>query len=181
MALSGRMFGFGSLSMLIPQVLEGVAAVALLYAGVRRWFGAGAGLLAGLLLAITPVAALMFRFNNPAALLVCLLVAAAYCLIRAIEGASTQWLLPAALVALLLGLWRTRQAARTDRTRAALLLWGGWLFVSGVVFSLGSGVIHTYYTVAGPGCCLTARPVVVPARERAELLPSSSMRRLAGP
>ncbi len=63
--------------MLVPQALEGVAAVALLYAAIKRWFGAGAGLLAGTLLAITPVAALMFRFNNPDALLVCLLVASA--------------------------------------------------------------------------------------------------------
>jgi hypothetical protein len=44
-------------------------------------------------------------------------------------------------------IWRMR-APRTDRVRAALVLWGGWLLVSGLVFSLGSGVIHTYYTVA---------------------------------
>jgi 4-amino-4-deoxy-L-arabinose transferase-like glycosyltransferase len=278
MALSGRLFGFGSLSMLIPQVLEGVAAVGLLYAAVKRWFGPGAGLLAGATLATTPVAALMFRFNNPDALLVCLLVAAAYCLVRALEKASTRWLiavgtmigfaflakmmqaflvlpgfafvyliaaptslrrraaqlgmgaaaivvsagwwvaaaalwpagsrpmidgspdnnifnlilgynglgrifgasapgggggganfsgspgilrlfnsvmggqaswlLPVALLALVLGLWQVRRAPRTDRTRAALLMWGGWLVVSGLVFSLSSGVIHTYYTVA---------------------------------
>jgi 4-amino-4-deoxy-L-arabinose transferase-like glycosyltransferase len=282
MALSGRIFGFSSLSMLVPQVLEGVAAVALLYAAVKRWFGPGAGLLAGLMLAVTPVAALMFRFNNPDALLVCLLVAAAYCLVRALEGASTRWmiavgtligfaflakmmqaflvlpafglvylvaaptglrrrvlqllaggaaivvsagwwvaivalwpvgsrpmidgsptnnifnlitgynglgrifgatgpgggggggggganfsgatgplrlfndlmggqaswLLPAALLALLIGLWTSRRAPRTDRTRAAMLLWGGWLVVSAIVFSFGAGVIHTYYTVA---------------------------------
>ena len=83
MALSGRIFGFSSWSMLVPQALEGVAAVALLYAAVKRWFGAGAGLLAGAMLALTPVAALMFRFNNPDALLVLLLVAGAYCLTRA--------------------------------------------------------------------------------------------------
>jgi 4-amino-4-deoxy-L-arabinose transferase-like glycosyltransferase len=278
MALSGRIFGFSSTSMLIPQVMEGVAAVALLYAAVKRWFGSGAGLMAGALLAITPVAALMFRFNNPDALLVCLLVAAAYCLVRALEGASTRWvlavgamigfaflakmmqaflvlpafglvylvaaptglrrrvmqmaagglaivasagwwvaivalwpagsrpfidgsptnnifnlilgynglgrifgasgpgggggganfsgttgvlrlfndlmggqaswLLPAALIALVVGLWSSRRAPRTDRTRAAMLLWGGWLLVSGLVFSLSSGIIHTYYTVA---------------------------------
>jgi 4-amino-4-deoxy-L-arabinose transferase-like glycosyltransferase len=278
MEISGRIFGFSSLSMLVPQVLEGVAAVALLYAAVKRWFGSGAGLAAGALLAITPVAALMFRFNNPDALLVLLLVAGAYCLVRAVEGASTRWvlavgtmigfaflakmmqaflvlpafglvyvvaapttlrrrlwqmlagaaaivvscgwwvaavalwpvgsrpmidgspdnnifnlifgynglgrifgasgpgggggganfsgptgalrlfdsemgaqaswLLPAALIALAVGLWLSRRAPRTDRTRAALLLWGGWLLVSGVVFSFGSGVIHTYYTVA---------------------------------
>jgi 4-amino-4-deoxy-L-arabinose transferase-like glycosyltransferase len=278
MALSGRIFGFSSWSMLVPQALEGVAAVALLHAAVKRWFGAGAGLLAGALLAITPVAALMFRFNNPDALLVCLMVAGAYCLTRAMEHASTRWvlaagtmigfaflakmmqaflvlpafglvylvaaptslrrrvsqlamgglaivmsagwwvaivalwpagdrpfidgspdnsilnlivgynglgrifgatgpgggggggnfsgatgtlrlfndlmggqaswLLPAALLAFVAGLWHTRRAPRTDRTRAALLLWGGWLIVSAAVFSFGSGVIHTYYTVA---------------------------------
>jgi 4-amino-4-deoxy-L-arabinose transferase-like glycosyltransferase len=279
MALSGRIFGFSSWSMLIPQALEGVAAVALLYAAIKRWFGAAAGLLAGALLAITPVAALMFRFNNPDPLLVCLLVASAYCLTRALEhagtkwviaagtmiglaflakmmqaflvlpafglvylvaaptglrrrlsqllagalaivvscgwwvaivalwpassrpmidgspdnnifnlifgynglgrifgssgpgggggggmnfsgatgvlrlfdsemGAQASWLLPAALVALVVGLWHSRRAPRTDRTRAALLLWGGWLLVTAAIFSFGQGVIHTYYTVA---------------------------------
>ena len=55
----------------------GVAAVGVLYATVRRTAGsAAAGLLAGAVLALTPVAALMFRFNNPDALLVLLLVAA---------------------------------------------------------------------------------------------------------
>ncbi len=95
MEISGRIFGFSSTSMLVPQALEGVAAVALLYAGVKRWFGAGAGLAAGAVLALTPVAALMFRFNNPDALLVLMMVAGAYCLIRAIENASTRWILAA--------------------------------------------------------------------------------------
>ncbi len=63
-------------------------------------------------------------------------------------GAQASWLLPAALLSLIVGLWLSRRAPRTDRTRAALLLWGGWLLVSAVVFSFGSGVIHTYYTVA---------------------------------
>ncbi|MFL5860036.1 MAG: ArnT family glycosyltransferase [Solirubrobacteraceae bacterium] len=281
MALSGRVFGFSSWSMLIPQALEGVAAVTLLCAAIKRWFGAGAGLAAGALLAVTPVAALMFRFNNPDALLVLLLIAAAYCLTRALERAGTRWvvaagtmigfaflakmmqaflvlpafalvymtaaptglrrriwqmlaggaaitvsagwwvaivalwpvgsrplidgssdnsilnlitgynglgrifgasgpgggggagaganfsgstgflrlfnsvmggqaswLLPVALLAFGAGLVLTRRAPRTDRARAALLPWGGWLIVSGLVFSLSSGVIHTYYTVA---------------------------------
>src|SRR6201992_3013527 len=95
MALSGRIFGFSSFSMLAPQALEGVAAVGLLYAAIKRWFGTGAGLAAGALLAATPVAALMFRFNNPDALLVLLLGPAAYCLPRALERAGTRWVVAA--------------------------------------------------------------------------------------
>ena len=273
MELSGRLFGFSSWSMLVPQVLEGVAAVGLVFAAVRRWFGAPAGLVAGAALACTPVAALMFRFNNPDALMVLALVAAAYTLVRALERAGTRWivatgaligvaflakmlqaftvlpafagvyllaaptglrrrigqlallgvslvaaagwwvavvalwpassrpaidgsssnsiidlifgynglqrlsggtgagggfsgstgvlrlfndvmggqaswLLPAALVALVAGVAVRWRAPRTDRVRAAFLLWGGWLVVTGAVFSLSSGVIHTYYTVA---------------------------------
>jgi 4-amino-4-deoxy-L-arabinose transferase-like glycosyltransferase len=274
MSLSGRIFGFSSWSMLVPQALEGVAAVWLLFAAVKRWFGAGTGLAAGAVFALTPVAALMFRFNNPDALLVLLLVAGAYCLTRALEhartgwvlaagtligfaflakmmqafivlpgfalvyivaaptslgrrarqilaggiavllsagwwvaivalwpagsrpmidgsqensildlitgynglgrivgnsgpsgvnfsgatgplrlfndlmGAQGSWLLPAALLALIGGVWARRRAPRTDRTRAALLLWGGWLVITAAVFSFGQGVIHTYYVVA---------------------------------
>jgi 4-amino-4-deoxy-L-arabinose transferase-like glycosyltransferase len=93
MGLSGRIFGFNSWSMLVPQALEGVAAVGLLYATVKRWSGPVAGLVAGALFAVTPVAVLMFRFNNPDALLTLLLVAGAYCVTRAVERGSTKWLL----------------------------------------------------------------------------------------
>ncbi|WP_433799006.1 ArnT family glycosyltransferase [Actinomycetospora sp. CA-084318] len=57
------------------------------------------------------------------------------------------WLLPAALVALVALLWVTRAAPRTDRLRAATLLWGGWLLVSGAVFSFMAGTVHSYYTI----------------------------------
>jgi 4-amino-4-deoxy-L-arabinose transferase-like glycosyltransferase len=93
MALSARIFGFSPWSMLAPQALMAVAAVALLRATVRRVVGPAAGLLAGAALALTPVAVLMFRFNNPDALLVLLLVAAAWATTRAVETASTRWLL----------------------------------------------------------------------------------------
>jgi 4-amino-4-deoxy-L-arabinose transferase-like glycosyltransferase len=92
MALSVRIFGLSSWSILVPQALEGVAAVGLLYATVRRWYGPAAGLLAGAVMATTPVATLMFRFNNPDSLLVLLLVGAAYATVRALEGAGTRWL-----------------------------------------------------------------------------------------
>ena len=92
MEISARVFGVNSWSILVPQALEGVATVAVLYAAVRRWFRPGAALLAGAVLATTPVAALMFRFNNPDALLVLLLTVAAYATVRALERASTWWL-----------------------------------------------------------------------------------------
>src|SRR5215831_17933878 len=93
MDLSARVFGVNAWSILVPQALEGVAAVGLLYATVRRRFSAPAGLLAGAVFALTPVAALMFRFNNPDALLTLLLVGAAYAVTRALEDARTSWLL----------------------------------------------------------------------------------------
>lgn len=94
MALSVRLFGLGSWQILVPEVLMGVATVAVLYAAVRRRFGAGAGLLAGAVLALTPVAALMFRFNNPDALLALLMTVAVYCVLRALEldGGAGRWL-----------------------------------------------------------------------------------------
>src|SRR5690349_5682241 len=92
MELSARLFGVNAWSILVPQALEGVAAVGLLYATIKRWFGPAAGLIAGAALAVTPVAALMFRFNNPDALLALLLVAGAYALTRALENGRTWWL-----------------------------------------------------------------------------------------
>ncbi len=66
-------------------------------------------------------------------------------------GSQVSWLIPASLLLLASGLIATGRAPRTDRTRAALILWGGWLLVTDVVLSFGRGIIHPYYTVAlGP-------------------------------
>jgi 4-amino-4-deoxy-L-arabinose transferase-like glycosyltransferase len=283
MGLSARLFGLSSWSLLVPEALMGVGSVGLLYVTVRRWYGAAAGLLAGAALALTPVAVLMFRFDNPDAMLVLLLIAAVYAMQRAIESGSTRWvaavgaligfgfltkmlqallivpglavvfliagpggllhrirqvfvglaallaatgwwvaiveivpaadrpyiggsqhnsilelvlgynglgrlsgnetgsvgagsggpggggmwgptgwlrmfnadngsqvawLIPAALLLGALALWRPRRAARTDRTRAGLLLWGSWLLVTMGTFSFMKGIYHPYYTVA---------------------------------
>ena len=287
MDLSARVFGVNAWSILVPQALEGVATVAVLYATVRRWFTPAAGLLAGAVLALTPVAVLMFRFNNPDALLVLLLTIAAYAVTRALEAANTRWLvlagslvglgfltkmmqaffvvpafglvyllaaptpvrrriwqlllagvamfvaaawwviavtltpasarpyiggsqhnsilelifgyngfgrltgnetgsvtgggagnpgggaggsmwgptgitrlfgsemgtqiswlIPAALVTLLGALWLSRREGRTSNLRAATVLWGTTLIVSGLILSLSKGIIHPYYTVA---------------------------------
>ena len=295
MALSVRILGLSSWSILLPQAIEGVAAVGLLYAAIRRYTGSpAAGLLAGLTMALTPVAVLMFKFNNPDAMLVLLLVAATYSTMRALEGgrpgttaryvghplrwlalagglvglaflakqlqaflvlpplvlvyaavavvpfrkrvghllvafatmvagagwwiaivslwpassrpyiggsqnnsileltlgynglgrltgdetgsvggggggntgggmwgstgilrlfgseigSQVAWLLPAALVLLVASLWITRRAVRTDLLRASILVWGGWLLVTGLTFSFMAGIFHAYYTVA---------------------------------
>ncbi len=288
MELSARVFGLNYWSVLLPQAAEGVASVAILHAAVRRWSGPAAGLIAAGVLAVTPVATLMFRFNNPDALLVLLMTAAAYAMVRAIDSGRTRWivlagallgfgfltkmlqaflvlpafalvylvagpprlgrrlwqllaggaallvasawwvaivqltpaadrpyvggstndsilqlalgynglgrldgnetgsvgfnggataggggggsafggstglsrlfasemggqiswLLPAALIALAALVWLSWRRPRTDQVRAAALLWGGWLVVTGLVFSYMSGIIHPYYMVA---------------------------------
>ncbi len=104
--LSVRLFGMNSWAVLVPQAVMGVAAVAVLYATMRRIItdptrGPIAGLIAGSVFALTPAATLMFRYNNPDALMVLLMVAAAYFLVRAIPGASWRWL---TLVGIALGL-----------------------------------------------------------------------------
>jgi 4-amino-4-deoxy-L-arabinose transferase-like glycosyltransferase len=99
-SLSVRLFGLSSWSILVPQALIGVATVGVLYLAVRRVVGPGAALLAGAAMAVTPVAVLMFRYNNPDALLVLLLTAAAYALTRGLEKAGGRWL---ALAGVLVG------------------------------------------------------------------------------
>ena len=277
MGLSVRIFGLSSWSILLPEALCGIATVALLFAIVRRSFGPVAATIGGVVMAVMPVAVLIFRYDNPDALLTLLLVLAAGALLRGLEhgrirwavlaavfvglafntkllqaylvlpvfafvwavaapggirrriaglgaalvavvvssawwvaaveltsagsrpfiGGSTSnsaldlvlgydglgrifgmtgpggggaggfsgtpgilrlfnaelggqiaWLLPFALIALVAGIAMRGRLPRTDSRRAAYLLWGGWLIVTGLVFSFMSGVIHSYYAVA---------------------------------
>jgi 4-amino-4-deoxy-L-arabinose transferase-like glycosyltransferase len=275
MGLSARVLGFSSFSILLPQALCTIAAVGLLYATVRRSFGPAAGLIAAGALALTPVTVAIGRVNNPDALLVLLMVAAAALLMRTVESGRTKhlawcgalvglafmtkmlqgwmivpalgsvyllagpprlltrlrqlaiagitmiavsaawplavtlwpgskpyiggstdgsvwdlilgyngfgrltgaedgmggggsfggsagvwrmfneqvggqvaWLLPLAAVSLVAGLWLTRRAPRTDRRRAAWLLFGLWALVHIVVFSSQQGIFHPYYVSA---------------------------------
>ncbi|MFJ4904411.1 ArnT family glycosyltransferase [Streptomyces sp. NPDC093249] len=112
MALSVRLFGLGSWQILVPEVLMGVATVGVLHAAVRRRFGAAAGLLAGTVLALTPVAALMFRFNNPDALLALLTTVAVYAVLRALEEdrGAAKWLVAAGVALGFAFLAKTLQA-----------------------------------------------------------------------
>ncbi|WP_328330507.1 glycosyltransferase family 39 protein [Kribbella sp. NBC_00382] len=311
MGLSGRIFGFGVWSMLVPQALMGVASVGFVYVSVRRWFSANAGLLAGAVLALTPVAVLMFRFNNPDALLILLLVMGAWAVTRAIDsekhawrwmalagalvgfgfltkmlqaflvlpafglayliagkpalgkrlvhsvialgalivsagwwiaivellpasarpyvgGSSTNsileltlgynglgrltgnetgsvgggvgnpgwggatglqrlfggefgsqiaWLLPAALLSTVVLVVAAGKGGRTNRTRAFAILWGGWLVVTGLVFSFMQGIIHSYYMIAlapAIGALIGAAAMVL-WRRRTEWLPRATL------
>jgi 4-amino-4-deoxy-L-arabinose transferase-like glycosyltransferase len=91
-SLSVRVFGYHPLTMLVPQALMGVASVGLVYDLVRRRFGRIGGFVAGLALAVTPIAVAVSRHNNPDALLVLCCVAALWCTVRALEGGRTRWL-----------------------------------------------------------------------------------------
>ncbi|MGN6162617.1 MAG: ArnT family glycosyltransferase [Marmoricola sp.] len=95
MELSVRIFGLNSWAILVPEVLMAVGTVWLVYRCARRYFGPAAGLIAGAALALTPIAALMFRFNNPDALLTLLLTAATVLTLRAVETERVRWLLGA--------------------------------------------------------------------------------------
>ena len=91
-ALSVRVFGYHPLSMLVPQALMGIAAVALAYDLVRRRFGRLGGFVAGLALALTPITVAIFRYNKPDALLVLCSVAALWFTVRGLEDGRTRWL-----------------------------------------------------------------------------------------
>ncbi|MFE3742253.1 glycosyltransferase family 39 protein [Streptomyces sp. NPDC059134] len=110
MALSVRLFGLGSWQILVPEVLMDVGTIAVLYAAVRRRFSPVAGLTAGIVLALTPVAALMFRFNNPDALLALLMTVTVYCVLRALEAGRTKWLVWAGVAVGFAFLTKTLQA-----------------------------------------------------------------------
>ncbi len=96
--LSVRILGLGPWAVLLPQALAGVAAVVILHDAVRRQLGREAALIAGVAFALTPVAVLVFRYNNPDAVLVLLLVAAAWALVRGLEDGRLRWPLVAAVL-----------------------------------------------------------------------------------
>ena len=97
-ALSVRILGFSTFSMLLPQVMAGVGSVLILHRLVRRWAGDVAAHLAAVTLALTPVAVEMFRYNNPDALLTLLCLGAAWGVWSALESGRTRGLIVAGLL-----------------------------------------------------------------------------------
>ena len=90
---SVKLFGFHGLAVLVPQVIEGMAAVWLVYHLVRRRFDRAAGLLAALFLALTPVSVAVDRSSNTESCLILFLLLAAWALLRAAEDGSRRFLL----------------------------------------------------------------------------------------
>jgi 4-amino-4-deoxy-L-arabinose transferase-like glycosyltransferase len=135
MEIAVRLFGLNSWSLLVPQALMGVATVAIVYLSVRRVVGAGAGLLAGAAMALTPVAVLMFRFDNPDALLVLLMSLAGYATVRAVERAGLRWMVA---VGVLIGV------AFLTKTLQAVLVVPGFALVYLVAAptTLGRRILH---------------------------------------
>ncbi|HLQ48638.1 MAG TPA: glycosyltransferase family 39 protein, partial [Candidatus Dormibacteraeota bacterium] len=96
--LSVRLFGLSSWSILLPEAMAGIGTVIVLMATVRRTFGPAAAVIAGLVSALTPAAVLIFRYNNPDALLTLLLVGSAYAFVRSLERGSLRWVATAAIL-----------------------------------------------------------------------------------
>ena len=92
-ALSVRVFGFNSWSLLLPQALAGIASVLIVGHLVRRRWGRMAGMLAALGLAITPISVAINRTNNMDSLLVLVSLLATWSMIKATERGSLRWLL----------------------------------------------------------------------------------------
>lgn len=95
--VSVKIFGFHQWSVLLPQVVEGVAAIFLLHRTVRMWAGEKAALIAALVYALTPITVAITRTNNTDTMFVLMLVAAAYTFTRAMQALEprtrTKWLL----------------------------------------------------------------------------------------
>ncbi len=125
MELSGRIFGFSSWSMLLPEALAGVATVMVLYNLVRRWFGETAAVFASMALALTPVAVVIFRYNDPDAFLTLLLVLAAWACWRAIETGKTIGLVLSGALVGLAFLTKTLDAFIVVPALGAAYLWCG--------------------------------------------------------
>ncbi|MDI3193764.1 glycosyltransferase family 39 protein [Pseudarthrobacter sp. AL07] len=114
MSASVGAFGLSPWSILVPQALMGVASVYLLYRMVRTYIGSAAGLLAATFFAVTPVAVVMFRYNNPDALLTLLMIGIAYAALESIRRNRVRWLILAGAL--------TGAALLTKQLQIALVL-----------------------------------------------------------
>jgi 4-amino-4-deoxy-L-arabinose transferase-like glycosyltransferase len=92
-----HLFGLSRWTIGLPQVLESVATVFVLWLIVARRFGEAAGLIAASALAVTPIVVAASHDNIPDPLLALLLVSAAWAVLRSAEDGRLRWLLLAGL------------------------------------------------------------------------------------
>lgn len=97
--LFAKVFGYKGFILILPQVLEGLASIALLYGLVRRPFDAWAALLAALVMALSPVSVAVDRYNNTDACLVLVLLLSAWALLRAVEKSNGAYFVLALVLA----------------------------------------------------------------------------------
>lgn len=116
MSASVWAFGLNPWSILVPQALMGVTSVYLLYRMVRTYVGSTTGLLAATFFAVTPVATVMFRYNNPDALLTLLMIGVTYSALESVRRSSFPWLMTAGAL--------TGAALLTKQLQIALVLPG---------------------------------------------------------
>jgi 4-amino-4-deoxy-L-arabinose transferase-like glycosyltransferase len=100
-ALSARIFGYSSWSILLPSAIAGAASVGLLWLIVRRYFGLAAATIAGLVLALSPISVAVNRLNLPEPFLILALVGTAGAVLRSLE--SRRWWAWTALAGFLVG------------------------------------------------------------------------------
>lgn len=140
-SLSVRMFGLSSWSLLVPQALLGVGTVAVTYLIVRRHFRMSSAVLAGLVVLTTPAAAIMFRYNNPDALLTFLLTLSVYCMVRAVDDGRWRWILLAATVIGAAFLTKSAQALLLLPAMGLVYLYSGPGSVRRRLVQLGSAIV----------------------------------------
>jgi len=96
-SLAVRVFGFHTWAIILPQAVEGVLTVLVLYRAVRRLGGPTAGLIAAFILAVSPATVALNRGNISDSLMILLLVLAADALSTAVVKGSQVHLVAAGL------------------------------------------------------------------------------------
>ncbi len=92
-AVSATIFGVNGFAVVLPEILSGLASIVVLYYLVRRYLGAAAGLIAALVLAITPVSIAAERNNTMDASLIQVLLLAAWAFVKATDSGKLRWLI----------------------------------------------------------------------------------------
>ncbi|MGH1552500.1 ArnT family glycosyltransferase [Streptomyces sp. L7] len=88
MGLSARVFGYGTWQLMLPMVAAGTGSVAILYRSIKRDFGAVAGTISALVLALTPITVAITRDTNPDPILVLLMMLGAVALLKAVRNGT---------------------------------------------------------------------------------------------